>query len=105
MRQQPERAHRFDVVGQRFAHAHEHHIGDRAARAGESQHLLYHLTGVQIAREAELARHAEHARHRTAGLCGDADRLPRAGRAGWQRVHLDCLDLLAIVETQQHLRG
>ena len=101
--QQPDRAQRLVVVGQRLAHAHEHDVGHRSRRAAEAQHLLDDLARLEIAGEAELAGDAEDAAHRAAGLRRDADRL--AARPSSGRVHLDGFDLLAIVQAQQQLGG
>ena len=96
------------VVGQRLAHAHEHHVGDpaRAAgdlvagqRAGAGDDLLDDLGGGHVALQAALAGGAERAGHAAAGLAGDAHGDP-AGVA-----HQHRLDQRAVEELPQGLAG
>ena len=56
-------------VGERFAHAHEHDVGDALRRCVlRAQHLLDDLAGTEMAFEAGLAGRAERAAHRATGL-------------------------------------
>ncbi len=70
-------------------------------RTVEAEHLLDDLARVQVAGEAELTRYAEHATHGAAGLRGDADGLPGSLLLRRGGVHLNRLDLLAVVEAKQ----
>src|SRR5207245_11451744 len=64
------------VVGQWFAHSHEHDVGDPAGTGGPDGvgDLFDDLTAAQMPEEAGLAGCAEPAAHRTAGLGGDTHR-------------------------------
>jgi hypothetical protein len=61
-----------------LAHAHEHHLVDRAPRARQ-RHLRHDLGAAELAREPALARLAEHAAHRAAHLGGHAQAVALAG--------------------------
>ena len=96
------------VVGDRLAHAHEHHVGDasRSAghlaareRAGAGDDLLDDLGGRHVALQAALAGGAERAGHPAAGLAGDAHR--HAVRVA----HQHRLDERAVEEPPQRLAG
>ncbi len=94
------------VVGQRLAHAHEHHVVDAAPaaghlvtveRAGPGDDLLDDLGGAHVALQAALAGGAERAGHAAAGLAGHAHR--RAARVA----HQHRLDEGAVEELPQRL--
>ena len=67
--------HHVVVVLERLALALEHDAGHGPFRrlAPHAQHLLDHLPGLEVAREAEPSRLAEAAGERAADLRGDAD--------------------------------
>ena len=75
------RGHHVAEVGERLAHAHQHHVGDgpQAARleaelAVGEPHLADDLVGGEVAVEALLRGRAERAVERAAHLRGDAER-------------------------------
>src|SRR4051794_6189845 len=65
------------LVGEWFAHAHEHDVGEApvhlARLARGADHLLDDLPDGQLTGEAGLTRGAEPATHRAPGLAADAD--------------------------------
>src|SRR3990172_7862969 len=67
------------VVVERFAHAHEHHIGYALSFvfyfAGEVKDLLDDLAAAQIAAKTHLSGSAEDAAHGATGLGGNAQRV------------------------------
>ncbi len=70
-----DRGPRVVVVGERFAHAHEHDVADALRRRLRgTQHLLDDLAGVEVALEPGLAGRAERAAHRAPGLRRHAHR-------------------------------
>ena len=87
------RPHR-DVVGQRLAHPHEHHVADPAGPglADGGDHLLDDLARAEVAGEPRLAGGAEAAVHGAARLGGDAH------RGAVRVVHEDGLDRRPVVE-------
>ncbi len=98
--QQRDGAHHRVVIVERFAHAHEDHIGDllsaRGELAREEARLVEDLGRAEIPRESGLAGRAERARERASGLRRDADR-----RAVPRVLHEHRLDFFAVVQAKE----
>ncbi len=96
-------------VEQRLAHAHEDDVREVASLGRQPAlrvaRLVDDLGDLEVSPEPELPRRTERAADRTAGLAGDAQRVPFARAAPRRIVHQHRFDEGAVGEAVERLLG